>query len=232
MLKRAAVIKELASRLGDAAHAAAEEVLGARKQKTGREEELTAALRHELNKRLLENIKSSLNEAEINGSRVLVETFRKVQEKQVGADLVGVIEIAGARSISKAFLAQAKVGQVYEGARGEKGAKAYSADLLKQVDDMLSLSSDSFVFIYSDAGLFVIPALQIRLANSKSIDTANHPYRSFGSFFEEFVKCFIGDHKISPDALGVTDLEDYLEELHVEAAFRVQLRLADGAVGD
>lgn len=232
MLKRAAVIKELASRIGGAADAAAREVLGARNQKKGREEELTGALRHELNKRLLEQIKSCLNEVEINGSRVVVETFRKVQERQVGADLVGVIEITGATTISKAFLAQAKVGETYEGSRQEMGAKAYSADVLKQVDDMLNLSSDSFVFVYSDAGLFVIPALQIRLANSSSIDTASHPYRSFGSFFEEFVKCFIGDHKISPDALGASDLEDYLEKLRVEAAFRLQLRLAEGAVGD
>jgi len=91
--------------------------------------------------------------------------------------------------------------------------------------DMLNLSSDSFVFIYSLRGIFCIPAFQIALGNSNTIDTARYPYHSFGTFFEEFFKCFIGDHKISPSALDATGLEDYAEKIKAQAVFQITVNL-------
>jgi hypothetical protein len=65
----------------------------------------------------------------------------------------------------------------------------------------------------------------VDLADSNTIDTARHPSHKFGTFYEEFFKCFIGDHLISPAALKATSLEDYAEKMKVNAVLKLEVHL-------
>lgn len=179
-----------------------------------------------MNRYLLKNISIRLDGVEINGCRISISTLKKKQEATVGADLVGVLEItSGARKISKAFLAQAKVAGIYTDSHGDEFFKTRSPDLLEQAEKMLRISSAAYFFLYSKRGIACVSALQASLGGSNAIDTATYPYHSFGSFFEEFFKCFIGDHRLSPDALQAKDLEDYADRLRAEAILLIQLDL-------
>lgn len=229
MLKDYGIIKRIGDEMRSAADAVAKSVLNDYTNLTGREEEVTAQIRGEINRHLLENVRQRLNNEEINGCKISVATLKKKQEHSAGADLAGVIEIhASGRSISKAFLAQAKVGVDHPGPRGQVSVRAYSKDVVGQAEDMLKISSDSFIMVYSAGGIVCVPALQVALAGSNTIDTASHPFRTFGSFFEEFVKCFIGDHHISPGAMGAKTLEDYSEKLGAKSVLKLAVQLKPG----
>ena len=67
-----------------------------------------------------------------------------------------------------------------------------------QANDMLRITSDSFFFLYTDQGIYVTPALEVQLLGKNSIDTDYLYYKKLGSFYQEFFKCFIGDHHIAP----------------------------------
>lgn len=224
MLKDYGIIKIIASKISEAAESVAGDVLSDYSNLLGREEEITSQLRGEINRRLIEKIQL-LGSQEIKDCRFSVATFKKKQEKNVGADLAGVIEISlNGRSISKAFLAQAKVGRYYMSARGGY-ISASNKDIVRQAEDMLKITSDSFFFLYSSSGIHCVSALQVVLSGSNKIDTGHHPYHTFGSFYEEFVKCFIGDHQISPAALGASSLEDYAEKISAEAVIQLKVQL-------
>lgn len=228
MLKNYGIIKELSREIASAAEDVCEQVFADYEEIAGREEEITAQLRGEINRRLLSNVARRLQGVDIRGCTVRVATLKKRQENKVGADLVGVIELThGAKTVSKAFLAQAKVGSIFTSDRGERFVRSSNAKLLSQCRAMLKLSSDSFVFVYSKDGVVSIPAFQVVLGNTNTIDTASYPYHSFGRFIEEFVKCFIGDHLISPVALRTTSLEEYAARLHAKAALVIRVKLEE-----
>ncbi len=94
---------------------------------------------------------------------------------------------------------------------------------------MLDITSDSFVFIYYPYGITCIPAFQVKLGNSQKVTTEEYPSHKVGPFFEEFFKCFIGDYKISPSAMGVTSLEEYAEKLTVMNVIQLEVHLEDDA---
>jgi hypothetical protein len=225
MLKDYGIIKRISSQMASAADEVANSVLGDYSNLQGREEEVTGQLRGEINRQLLANVSRRLNHQEINGCRISVATFKKKQENSVGADLAGIIEFSrNGYLISKAFLAQAKVGSSY--VKGQQFVKAYNKDVVRQAEDMLKISSDSFFFVYSDIGIYCVPALQVALSGSNTIDTGHHPFHTFGTFYEEFMKCFIGDHLISPLALGATSLEDYAEKVKVLSVLKLGVQLS------
>lgn len=226
MLKDYGIIKSIASQVSEAAEYTASEVLRDYSNLTGREEEITAQLRGEINRRLLSNVEDLLGHKVVNGCRFSIATFKKKQESGVGADLAGVIEMSvNGRSISKAFLAQAKVGKSYRDPRGTLYVSAYNADILRQAEDMLEITSDSFFFLYSDVGIHCVSALQVALAGSTRIDTGHHPFHKLGTFYEEFLKCFVGDHKISPAALNASSLEDYAEKVKAASVMQLKIQL-------
>lgn len=229
MLKRYGIIKEVASQVSAAADDAATAVLRDYSNLVGHEEEITAQLRGEINRHLLQNVQMRLGNKQIKGCRFTVATFKKKQENWVGADLAGVVELSlGSRTISKAFLAQTKVVKSYVGQRSMNFVRGYNADILTQAEDMLKLSSDSFFFLYSDIGIHCVSALQVVLAGSNTIDTGSHPFHTFGAFYEEFFKCFIGDHLISPTALGAKTLEDYAQKVKAAAVMKLSVQLKSG----
>lgn len=227
MLKDYGIIKQIGDEMRSAADEVAKRVLNDYGDLIGREEEITAQIRGEINRHLLDAVSRRLNGQKIKGCKISVATLKKKQEHSAGADLAGVIEIhVAGRAISKAFLAQAKIGTESTGQRGQITARANSKDVVKQAEDMLKISSDSFIMIYSASGIACVPALQVALAGSNIIDTASHPFHSFGAFFEEFFKCFIGDHQIAPEALGAKTLEDYAERLRAHSAFKLAVHLS------
>lgn len=226
MLKKYGIIKKISSEISNAANEVAMDVLNDYSDLKGREEEITGQLRGEINRRLLEKIKEKLNDKKINGCKISIATFKKIQESKVGADFAGIIEISnGDIEISKAFLAQAKVGTASEDDHTDEVFEAENPDILKQANKMLEVSSDSFIFIYTKSGIACVPAFQVQLAGVNKITTKDFPYRKFDSFFEEFFKCFIGDHKISPKAIGATSLEDYAEKMALNSTFKIRVDL-------
>ncbi|MGQ0511529.1 MAG: hypothetical protein ACT4P9_13045 [Betaproteobacteria bacterium] len=234
MLKDYKFIKDAGREINAAAEDAVRELFADYSNLIGREEELTARLRGELNDRLLKAVEKRLNGRRIRGCKFRVATFTKRQEKVVGADLMGVLQLQfRGRRISKAYLAQAKVdtshSECWIGRPGETIAKASSPNMLNQVDSMLAVSSDSFVFVYHPAGIACVPALQVKLAGSNTISTVHHPYRSIGQFYEDFFKCFIGDHHIAPHVLGGDDLEKIAKETSARSYLLTHLNLENDA---
>lgn len=226
MLKDFGIIKNISREIGEAASAAAKAIMADYTDLTGKEEEITPQLRGEINRHLMDEVKKRLNGKTFGNCKVTVATFKKKQESTVGADLAGILEIDfNGRKISKAYLAQAKVGKEYLGPQGQVFVRATNDDLQKQVSDMLEITSDSFVFIYSKGGIHCVPAFQVALSGTNSISTESFPFRNFGSFYEEFIKCFIGDHKIAPDQLGAVNLEDYAKRLTADAALKIAIKL-------
>jgi len=229
MLKNYGIIKQIGAQVSAAAEDAARSVLSDYSIINGREEEITAQLRGEINRHLVQNIENRLGNKDIKGCRFSVATFKKKQEKSVGADIAGVVELSVAnRKISKAFLAQAKIGNYYVGPRDVNYIKSYNKDTLRQAEEMLKTTSDSFFFLYSNLGVHCVSALQVVLSGSKTIDTGQHPFHTFGSFYEEFFKCFIGDHLISPAALGAKNLEDYAEKVNAATVMKLSVQLKPG----
>jgi hypothetical protein len=80
-------------------------------------------------------------------------------------------------------------------------------ELREQCERMLSITPDSFVFLYDVAGVGVIPALSIasstRVVNEFGV-------RDLGSFFEAHLTSLVGDR------LFEAALRDELERLRIE----------------
>jgi len=133
-------------------------------------------------------------------AKVLTDKGRGAQEKQYGADFMGVLNIdLPDFKVNKGFLAQAKIASRLTDIVG----------LHSQCGRMLDLSPDSFVFLYGADGVIVVPAVSVMGANS-------HPselyYRSAARFFEEHLESFIGDRNISgPSADTLRDLRERYE---------------------
>lgn len=148
--------------------------------------------------RMLGMIEESLHGAEIRGIRwhakTLTDRASGAQEKTYGADFMGVLNIKlPDYTVSKGFLAQAKL------VRRNKVDDL--RELKSQCEKMLNFSPASFVFLYSDQGVRVVPAISVVGSN---IDPSNLYDRSAQRFFEEHFQCFIGDQEISsptPNAL-------------------------------
>ena len=141
--------------------------------------------------RMIGAIEESLQSFSTNGIRWTAKTLtdrgRGAQETVYGADFMGVLDIAlGDFTVRKGFLAQAK-------RSGPLGKREMDA-LHGQCDKMLSLTADSFVFVYGADGIDVIPAISV-LGSSMPLE--QHYKRSAQRFFEEHLECFIGDRAVS-----------------------------------
>lgn len=169
---------------------------------SGREEETTNQLALAITERLTDEIEEHLHGRAIGavkfGVHVLKNRSQGSEESRVGADLAGIIRLTvGNTTVSKTFLAQAKVGKFRNAA--DRYPTVRNSNLLSQCKKMLAQSSDSFVFIYTERGIFIVPALSVHLVNKNTLNLREHYcYERFGLFYREFFRCFIGDHKISP----------------------------------
>ncbi|MEQ1795095.1 MAG: hypothetical protein ABL970_13005 [Nitrospira sp.] len=140
--------------------------------------------------RMLGSIEQSLEEFHTRGIRwsakTLTDRGRGSQESRFGADFMGVLNIALPDfKVSKGFLAQAKLVR--------NGRVDNLRDLKQQCERMLTLSPDSFVFLYGYDGVRVVPAISVVASNVDPLGLYN---RSAQRFFEEHLQCFIGDGAI------------------------------------
>ncbi|MDQ3110127.1 MAG: hypothetical protein M3R17_09545 [Bacteroidota bacterium] len=166
----------------------------------GREEDITSKLEDKLGDTLVDGIQREFSGTKINGLAFDLFTYKKKQEKNNGADVLGVVDITlNGQRVKKAYLAQCKIGKV-EGIDNFKHtifSCISSKNILEQAEKMLAITSDSFFFIYTKKGIYAIPAFQIRLCNKKHLISSKEThFLNLGTFYSDFFKCFIGDEKL------------------------------------
>jgi hypothetical protein len=138
-------------------------------------------------------IEDRINGFEIKGIKWEAMTLiPQSQEKKFGADFMGVLKInTPYYQVSKGFLVQAKI---------ENNLNL--SVLKRQCEDMLQISPDSFVFLYSKTGVKIVSAIAVLSSNK-------HPselyYRTPSIFFELHFESFIGDRKLSVPHISVLE---------------------------
>ena len=220
MIKKYTFIREAAKAVAIAAEESASAVLSQHAKLQGYEEDITAQLKYEITKEMVNRVQANLDGKVIHGVEFAVQVFRRTQESNVGADLMGVVQIeTPTGSVQKGFLAQAKVCSLDTDSWGNHVAicRDSNSRLRKQVRDMLAQTPDSFAFFYTAEGIFVVPALQISLTSGNRISTDEVYAHRIGPFYEEHFKCFIGDQRIAPPSTSPDDLEQLSEELSEKA---------------
>lgn len=237
MIKKYGIIKKIGRVIKEASHElTSSEVIQPIVEKKGsvqaNEEKITDNLENRVNLALIERIKDKLNGEKIKGVNINIDTFSRKEEKKIGADLAGVLEIdlgTGVK-LKKVFLAQAKVCKIT--GKDPKTRTFFMStndpNVPKQARDMLKLTSDSFFFLYTDKGIYIVPALEVDLYNQVprspklTIDTTDIYYKSIGTFFEDFFRCFIGDHKIGST---YKDYKELLELVSTVVIFKVSVEV-------
>jgi hypothetical protein len=144
---------------------------------------------------MLGRIQEAMNGWQSRGVRwsakTLTDRGRKAQEREFGADFMGVFQATLPEySTSKGFLAQAKLLKPHSRLRPSE-----FHTLQDQCHRMLSTTPDSYVFLYSAAGISVVPALAVVGLADRSLDLLYS--RSLSRFFEEHFTSFIGDRNIA-----------------------------------
>lgn len=173
--------------------------------------------------RMLGRIEEAMTDYEVKGVRWTAKTLtdhgRGSQEKKYGADFIGVLDInLPDFKVKKGFLAQSKL--------IEPGAYMNLIEYVrmqKQCDKMLSLTPDSFLFLYSLSGIYVIPAIAVMSANP--CNPHDLYARSISRFYEEHFQSFIGDRALSSPSIDV--LEGIRREYRARTALHL---LAKGAL--
>lgn len=185
----------------------------------GREEDITSKLEDKLGENLVDEIQNELNGQIINGLAFDIFTYKKTQEKHNGADIFGVVDIqVNGKRVRKSYLAQCKIGHIvgYDSFSVPIFNCRSSKDILQQAENMLAISSDSFFFIYTDIGIFTLPAFQLRLCNKTNYINSNEIYfHGLGSFYAEFFKCFIGDEKLMNNFNATIDIKKLVEQKNI-----------------
>ena len=230
MIKKYTFIQKAANAVKIAAEESASAVLSQYAKIQGHEEDITAQLKYEITRGMVDRVKAKLDGKEIHGVRFAVQVFRRIQESNVGADLMGVLQIdTPTGSVQKGFLAQAKVCDLGTDSWGNPIAicRDSNSRLRGQVRDMLALTPDSFAFFYTTEGIFVVPALQISLTSGNRFSTDEIYAHGIGPFYEEHFKCFIGDQRLAPPSTSPEDLEQQSEELSEKAnhVLSIQVKL-------
>jgi hypothetical protein len=140
-------------------------------------------------------------------AKTLTDRGPRAQETHIGADFAGVFSARLSDSpefnVSKGFLAQAKLIRP-----GRSDVRAEFERLRAQCDRMLSVSPASFVFLYADWGVTVVPAVSIW--SSEPRDIFDFYSRGIARFFEEHFESFIGDRRLYAPTRNV--LEGLLSE--------------------
>ena len=57
-----------------------------------------------------------------------------------------------------------------------------------------------------------MPALEVQKMDRNSVNTKNYYDRSLASFYEEFFKCYIGDHKLASPTNTPDSLVEFAKE--------------------
>lgn len=92
--------------------------------------------------------------------------------------------------------------------------------LREQCNRMLKISSGSFVFVYSQNDVYVIPAEQI--VASKGGSLTQYDFKNLKTFMEDYLKCFTGDRNIN--GLRNEDFDDLADRYDTRTLLYLQLR--------
>jgi hypothetical protein len=156
--------------------------------------------------RLAEDIERSLDNTLIGGVHFTAFTKKltwrgaKAEERALGADLMLVLRMkAGIFDVSKGYLVQAKMNA---GSLFEISVKA-PRDLSGQIDAMLKVTSESYVWAYSDKGIAVARAGSFQAALSAGLEKEFEP-QTFTAFFRAGLRSCSGDYKFK--ARNLADL--------------------------
>lgn len=85
--------------------------------------------------------------------------------------------------------------------------------LEEQCDNMLNVSSASYVFIYSEEHLTALPAISVAASEELSGDyRGEFHYKGTKTFFSEFFNCFLGDRELFE---GFRDVKSMIEEYEI-----------------
>lgn len=189
--------------------------------------------------RIVANIEHAINTlGEYKGisfkAKVYTSKGPHSEERRCGADIGGLLEINIQNyHITKAFLSQAKKGTV---SRYDIGGRAVirleNRDQIQKLADqcrkMLRITPSSFVFIYSDEGIHVFPAVAVLSDTNKwnrhAYSISERLYsKSLSTFYEEYFKSFFGDTRIGMSIKDVNSLEKFAIEYDVRNALRIAI---------
>lgn len=233
-MKNRRIIRKIGEKIEEVSQRISDELISSYNQYRGidgKEEDITSKLEEKITDHLLKEIENSFKFYRVRGVNFDVYTYRKeTEEPHIGADIAGLVEITifdkkQSKTISKAYLAQAKIANRKRIFPYHVYYKSDNKHILKQAKKMLDITSDSFFFLYTTNGIFVVPALEIYLFNKNTIDTRFYYKKRFGSFYQEFFKCYIGDHNISTIYNKPPDLISYAEELNVKNVLYISAKM-------
>ena len=211
MIRDYAIIRESAARLAEAANGTCSALGSARvEQEPAFTDRMLGRIEHAMEAFEVKNVKWT--------AKTLTDRGHKAQESEFGADFVGVLAInLPDYAVSKGFLAQAKLIEPEE-----SFPKREFERMRRQCDDMLTVSPDSYLFVYSLSGITVVPALAV--VGSDHCNPHELYSRSVSRFYEEHFSSFIGDREIHAPTIRV------LEEARARVRARSLLYLRAGSV--
>jgi hypothetical protein len=80
---------------------------------------------------------------------------------------------------------------------GKKLSTSVANDLRGQCKDMLDLTPASFVFLYSKTGVMTLSAATVEGSKRNDLHVLEQWSNSTRVFFMDFVKCWVGDPRLS-----------------------------------
>lgn len=136
-------------------------------------------------------------------ARTLRDRGPSAAEQTFGADFCGVLSVDLPEfQQRKGFLSQAK----REGGGIEVNRTGYRAikinfsknkeftRLEDQTEKMLGITPDSFITVYSQSGIYVVPACDIHALQASNVEVYG---KRIGSFLKEFLLCYVGDTRLT-----------------------------------
>ena len=152
-------------------------------------------------------------------ARILSSLGPHTEESKFGADFLGVLKLDLPNyAITKGFLAQAKCQEP-----GSRLSRKEWDRLKDQCEKMLALSAESFVFVYSLNGVFMLPAINVLACSTAEDLHTLHPRRT-SPFYKEHFHCFIGERRIDSTAPDLLEGLSVRRGLEISAVLKGQLR--------
>ena len=193
MLQYRRIVQESARRIADAATRTVDDYIA---DEVEEETDFTSEM--------LGRMKESMQGFHIRGVRWTAKTLTShrpnAQETEFGADFIGVVSFDFPDyKVSKGFLAQAKRIEPGDYIRGDDWER-----MVTQCKNMLSITPESFVFLYSYSTITIAPASAIVSARRRC-NPHEFYSRTITRFYEDHFECFVGDLHI--DSADIKTLE-------------------------
>jgi hypothetical protein len=176
--------------------------------------------------RMLGRIAQEMDGYEVNGvtwsATTATDRASGAQEARYGADFMGVLHIdVPGYQVSHGFLAQAKL------VEPDKGKDTWEYVRMRgQCETMLQFTNESFIFLYSENRISVVPAISIIAAepcNPHKICSVD-----LFDFFKNHFESFIGDIRL--DDPDITLLDELDEKFLVRSTLTMTAKSASAKI--